>query len=51
MQYLDWGPLTNKIIPVELQRIKEMIFNDLQPYRRAGGIHFKKVASFVCGVK
>ena len=51
MQHLGWGSLTNKIRSAELQRIKEMIFKDLQPYRRAGGIHFKKVAFFVCGVK
>lgn len=34
-----------------LQRVKGAIFDDLQRYKQADGIHFDKVVFFVCGVK
>jgi ubiquinone/menaquinone biosynthesis C-methylase UbiE len=51
MQHLGWGSFIDRIGADELQRIKEAVFKDLQSYKRTDGIHFKKVAFFVCGVK
>jgi ubiquinone/menaquinone biosynthesis C-methylase UbiE len=51
MQHLGWRPFIDRIGADELQMIKEAIFKDLQSYKRADGIHFKKAAFFVCGMK
>jgi hypothetical protein len=45
MQHVGWSSLLNKIGADDLQRIKEAIFKDLQPYKRTVGIHFKKIGS------
>lgn len=54
MQHLGWDSLTKKIEgdgSDRLQRVKEAIFEDLQRYRQADGIHFDKVVFFVSGLK
>jgi SAM-dependent methyltransferase len=54
MQHLGWGSLTEKIEEDgsdRLQTVKEAVFEDLQPYKHADGIHFDKVVFFVCGLK
>jgi SAM-dependent methyltransferase len=54
MQHLGWGSLTEKIGDDgsgRLHRVKEAIFEDLQRYKQADGIHFDKVVFFVCGLK
>jgi len=51
MRHLGWGSFIDRIGADALQGIKEAIFKDLQAYKRTDGIHFKKVAFFVCGVK
>jgi len=51
MQHVGWESLTDKIETGELQRVKEAIFEDLQPYKQGDGIHFKKVVFFVSAVK
>ena len=51
MQHLGWKSFIDRIGTDELRRIKEAIFNDLQPYKRIDGIHFKKAAFFVDSVK
>lgn len=54
MLFLDWDSLVEKIENAgteELQRVKGAIFEDLQRYKQADGIHFDKVVFFVSGVK
>ncbi len=54
MQRLGWDSLTEKIEKEgsdRLQRVKEAIFEDLQCYKQADGIHFDKVVFFVSGLK
>jgi SAM-dependent methyltransferase len=54
MQNLGWASLLEKIEKRgadQLQRVKEAIFEDLQPYKHVDGIHFDKVVFFVHGVK
>jgi SAM-dependent methyltransferase len=54
MQHLGWDSLTKKIEgdgSDRLQRVKEAIFENLQRYRQADGIHFDKVVFFVSGLK
>ncbi len=54
MEHLGWDSLVKKIgrgETEELQRVKEAIFADLQPYKQADGIHFRKVVFFVSSVK
>lgn len=51
MRSLGWASLLDKIEVDELHRVKEVIFEDLQAFKGPGGIHFKKTAFFVCGMK
>jgi hypothetical protein len=51
MQHLGWASLTDKIKTDELHRVKEAIFEDLQAYKQADGIHFKKIVFFISAVK
>jgi len=54
MLFLDWDSLVEKIENAgteELQRVKGAIFEELQRYKQADGIHFDKVVFFVSGVK
>ena len=54
MQHLGWDSLTEKIErdgKERLQRVKEAIFDDLQHYKQADGIHFDKSVFIVCGLK
>ncbi len=51
MLHLGWESLVDKIEADELHRVKGAIFQDLQPYRQADGIHFNKVVFFVSAVK
>lgn len=54
MQRLGWDSLTEKIEKDgsgRLQRVKDVIFEDLQRYKQADGVHFDKTVFFVCGLK
>lgn len=54
MLHLGWDSFIQKIEndgTDQLPRVKEAIFQDLQRYKKADGIHFDKVVFFVCGVK
>lgn len=54
MQHLGWDSLTRKIENGgngRLQRVREAIFKDLQPYKLADGIHFDKAVFFVRALK
>jgi len=54
MQQLGWASLLDKIERNghdQLQSIKDKIFNDLQQYKMADGIHFNKKVFFVHGMK
>ena len=54
MENIGWASLFEKIEmdgAGKVQRIKEAIFQDLQPYKQPDGIHFTKTVIFVCGVK
>ena len=54
MQELGWDSLLEKIESAgsdQLQRVKGAIFEDLQRYKQADGIHFDKVVFFASGVK
>jgi hypothetical protein len=54
MQNLGWATLIQKIDQDRSdrrQRVKEAIFEDLQRYKQADGIHFDKVVLFACGLK
>jgi ubiquinone/menaquinone biosynthesis C-methylase UbiE len=51
MYELGWFIVMDKIDPAELQRIKEAVFQDLQPFKQADGIHFQKTVFFVRCVK
>jgi ubiquinone/menaquinone biosynthesis C-methylase UbiE len=54
MLNVGWDSLIKKIERGggdQLQRVKEAIFEDLQHYKQADGIHFDKVVFFVCGAK
>lgn len=54
MEFLGWDSLLRKIAdrdPVELQRVKEAVFTELQAFKRPDGLHFRKVVFFVSGVK
>jgi hypothetical protein len=54
MQNIGWDSLFEKITinsADKLQKIKEAIFKDLQPYKQPDGIHFTKSIFFITGVK
>lgn len=54
MQHIGWDSIMERIErnePGQLQRIKEAIFKDIQPYKKTDGLHFDKQVFFVCGVK
>jgi hypothetical protein len=54
MQHLGWDSLIEKIKKDgndRLQRVKKAIFEDLQRYKQADGIHFDKAVFFVRGLK
>lgn len=54
MNHVGWDSLIEKIeknSPDQLQRVKEAIFNDIQPYKFPDGIHFTKSVFFVSGFK
>jgi hypothetical protein len=49
-----WAPIFKKIRtdePDTLERIKDSIFKDLQPFTQPDGIHFSKTVFYVRGVK
>jgi len=51
MYELGWFIVMDKIDSAELQRIKEAVLQDLQPFKQADGIHFQKTVFFVRGWK
>jgi ubiquinone/menaquinone biosynthesis C-methylase UbiE len=54
MREVGWRSFFEKLgkeFPDRLLRIKEAIFEDLQPYKQSDGIHFTKSVFFVRGVK
>ncbi|OGN89590.1 MAG: hypothetical protein A2Y88_06730 [Chloroflexi bacterium RBG_13_48_10] len=54
MNSVGWDSLIEKIENKnadQLQRIKQSIFSDLQPYKQPDGIHFTKRVFIVSGVK
>jgi len=54
MRRVGWDSFFKKVesdSADKLQRVKDAILQDLQPYKQADGIHFTKAAFFVCGVK
>jgi SAM-dependent methyltransferase len=51
MRQVGWESLIDKIETAERTRIKEAIFQDLQPFKQTDGIHFKKTVFFVRGLK
>jgi SAM-dependent methyltransferase len=54
MENIGWDSLFKKIErdgAGKMQRIKETIFKDLQPYKKPDGIHFTKTVLFIGGVK
>ena len=54
MLRLGWEPILQNIGRQDadkLQRIKFEIFNDLQQYKHADGLHFDKIVCFVQGLK
>ncbi len=48
---LGWDTLLEKIEDRKLQRLKELIFEDLQAFKKADGICFQKSAFYVCARK
>lgn len=51
MREVGWDTLLKKIEDRMLQRLKELIFKDLQVYKKADGICFQKSAFYICGRK
>jgi ubiquinone/menaquinone biosynthesis C-methylase UbiE len=51
MNHLGWDTLLAKIEDHRLRRLKELIFNDLQAFKKNDGICFQKSAFFVCARK
>jgi SAM-dependent methyltransferase len=51
MYELGWFTVIDKMNPVDVQGIKEAIFQDLQQFKQADGIHFQKTVFYVRGVK
>ena len=51
MQHLGWADIFEKVKPDRLQSIKKAIFEELQPYQHADGLHFNKRVFFIRGVK
>jgi hypothetical protein len=54
MQQIGWDSIMERIErkgPGQLRRIKEAIFQDLQRYKQADGLHFDKEVFFVSGLK
>jgi ubiquinone/menaquinone biosynthesis C-methylase UbiE len=51
MYELGWFTVIDKMDPAEVQRIKDAIFQDLQPFKQADGIHFQKTVFYVRGVR
>jgi SAM-dependent methyltransferase len=51
MQHVGWASIFEKIEADQLESIKQAIFGELQPYKRAGGLHFPKRVFFVRCVK
>ena len=51
MYELGWFTVIDKMDPAEVQRIKDAIFLDLQPFKQADGIHFQKTVFYVRGVR
>ena len=51
MQHLGWSTIFENIDNGELEGMKTAIFEDLQPYKQADGLHFKKRVFFISGVK
>jgi ubiquinone/menaquinone biosynthesis C-methylase UbiE len=51
MQNLGWDDIFLNIKPNQLQVIKQAIFEELQPYQHADGLHFTKRVFFIIGVK
>ena len=54
MQELGWESLIKKIEERgadQLERVKAAIFDDLEPYKRADGVHFDKTVFFISSVK
>ena len=51
MYELGWFIIMDKFEPAELQRVKDAVLQDLQPFKQADGIHFQKTVFFVRGVK
>jgi len=51
MYEVGWSIVIDKIEPAEVQRIKQAIFQDLQQFKHADGLHFQKTVFFARGVK
>jgi len=50
MQNVGWASILDRVEAEQLHRMKEAIFQDLQRYKQADGIHFDKAVFFVHGV-
>ena len=51
MRNLGWDTLLEKIEDRKLQRLKELIFKDLQAFKKTDGIYFQKSAFYICARK
>lgn len=54
MQHIGWDSFFEKIRIEDAdkpQKLKEVIFQELQPHKQSDGIHFTKTVFFVSGVK
>lgn len=51
MRQVGWDTLLEKIEDRVLQKLKDVIFDELQTYKKAEGICFRKSAFYVCGRK
>jgi SAM-dependent methyltransferase len=49
MRQLGWYSIMDKIEDDVLQKLKDAIFADLQAYKQADGIYFKKSVFHICG--
>jgi ubiquinone/menaquinone biosynthesis C-methylase UbiE len=54
MNHVGWMSIIKRIEQddiTQLHKLKHAIFNDLQPYKQADGLHFTKTVFYVSGVK
>jgi hypothetical protein len=51
MKQVGWDEILDNLEDDTVRKLREAIFKDLQLYRQAGGICFKKSVFYICGTK